>query len=342
MAWIWKKQVHLFGIGFFFIFNFIFYYARVVIALDIKLSLYCLICLVFALHLWFFNYFIFYLVNRFYPGLQPNIAKRLLAFGILIPISVVLVTLFQSFFFDLLNSGASSFRFYVHYEDIGMNLLYSLITIFFLELIHYFGNWTKALTEAAELRERNIEAQLQSLKSQISPHFLFNSLNSLSSLIRSKPEQAVKFVHELSGVYRYLLQSKDHHLSKLEEELKFLHSYMHLLQTRFGDGLQYEINIERTFLQYQLPSFTLQLLVENAVKHNTVSVEAPLVIRIFAEGNKLIVKNNLQKRKTAISSYNIGLTNIISKYRLLTNAELEISETSDEFNVVVPLLSKSI
>jgi LytS/YehU family sensor histidine kinase len=86
----------------------------------------------------------------------------------------------------------------------------------------------------------------------------------------------------------------------------------------------------------------LQLLVENAVKHNTASVEAPLVIRIFAEGNKLIVKNNLQKRKTAISSYNIGLTNIISKYRLLTNAELEISETSDEFNVVVPLLSKSI
>ena len=342
MKWIRNRQIHFLGITFFFVFDFIFYYPRVFLTIGLGLHLYLLICAVFALHIWFFNYGVVYLVHRIFTGLQNKIKKRLIAFLLILPLNVLLITVFQSFFFSLLNNKGGMPRFYVHYEDVGMNLLYSLIIVFFLELLHYFRNWTKAAAESAELKQKNMETQLDALRSQVNPHFLFNSLNSLSSLIQSNPAQAVDFVHKLSGVYRYLLQSNDKKLIKLQEELDFLHAYLYLLQTRFGKALRCSVNVDPVCFDYLIPPLTLQPLVENAVKHNIVSVDQPLSLEIYTADKKIVVKNNLQKRKSPVVSHHIGLVNLLSRYALVTKDEVTISETSEAFVVNLPLIKAGL
>jgi LytS/YehU family sensor histidine kinase len=203
-------------------------------------------------------------------------------------------------------------------------------------------HWSKAVKEAASLKQSNLETQLHSLKSQVNPHFLFNSLNSLSSLIQSNPAQASTFVHKLSGVYRYLLQSNEQDLITVREELNFLRSYLHLLHTRFGPALQYQINVEEAVVQYLIPPITLQLLVENAVKHNIVAADKPLRIEVYNEGDQLLVKNNLQKRKIPVASNQVGLRNIFAKYQLLTTAAVEVQENDNAFVVALPFIQKPV
>ena len=152
----------------------------------------------------------------------------------------------------------------------------------------------------------------------------------------------MNFVHKLSGVYRYLLQSNEKNLISLKEELTFLDAYLHLLQTRFGKGLQTTIDIRVNPEDYLIPPLTLQLLVENAVKHNIVSVDQPLVLEVYTINEKLVVKNNLQKRKSPVVSHHIGLVNLFSRYQLITSAELEISETEQAFIVTIPLIQTGI
>jgi two-component system LytT family sensor kinase len=260
-----------------------------------------------------------------------------LAFAI--PVIVLLTTLFQSLFFSLLSRRPDMPVFYVHYEDVGMNLLYSLIIIFFLELLFYISQWNRAKLEAAELKQKTTQAQLESLRHQVSPHFLFNSLNSLSSLITANPMQAVRFVQNMSVVYRYLLQSNGKNLVPVSEELKFLESYLHLLRTRFGNALHCDIKIDAATGQCLIPPFTLQLLVENAVKHNEVSAEKALWIELQHIEDQLVIRNNIQKRKSPVPSTGVGLTNIISKYQLLSDKEVEICESDQEFIIRLPLLN---
>jgi hypothetical protein len=342
MKWIRKNKVHLLGLTFFFVFDFIFYYPKVFMALNLGLPVYLFICFVFALHIWFFNYGIVYLVHRIFTNLQNKIKQRVLAFLFILPFNVLLITGFQSFFFSWLNNKGSSPEFYVHYEDVGMNLLYSMIIVFFLELMHYFRNWTTAVTESAELKQRSMQTQLDALKTKVSPHFLFNSLNSLSALIQSNPPKAVNFVHKLSEVYRYLLLSDERVLIKLKEELDFSYAYLHLLQTRFGDALQYSITIDPAYESYLIPPITLQLLLENAVKHNIVSSDQPLKIEVYTLDGRLVVKNNLQKRKTPVISHHVGLVNLLSRYQLITTDAVEIAETLEAFVVNLPLVKKNV
>ena len=336
-----QRQVHLLGISFFFVFDFIFYYPKVFLGIPIGLPLYLFICFIFAMHIWFFNFGIVYLVRRIFTGLQTRISKRVLAFLLILPFNVLLITFFQSFFFSWLNNRDNSPQFYVHYEDVGMNLLYSLIIIFFLELMYYFRNWTTAVTESAAIKQKTIETQLDALKGQVNPHFLFNSLNTLSSLIHSNPSEAVNFVHKLSGVYRYLLQSSDKNLIRLQRELDFLGAYLHLLQARFGKALNFSITIDPAYEDHLVPPLTLQLLVENAVKHNIVSINQPLLVEVYTVNDKLVVKNNLQKRKTPVVSHHIGLVNLFTRYSLVTDVEVQIEETTEAFVVNLPLIKTS-
>jgi LytS/YehU family sensor histidine kinase len=208
--------------------------------------------------------------------------------------------------------------------------------------MHYFRNWTTAVTESAVLKQKNMETQLDALKNQVNPHFLFNSLNSLSSLIQSNPPRAVNFVHKLSGVYRYLLQSNDKDLVALKEEVAFLQAYLQLLQIRFGKALHYLITINSAYESHFIPPLTLQLLVENAVKHNIVSIDQPLSIEVYNVHDRLVVKNNLQKRRSPVVSHHIGLVNLLSRYSLVTKAEVEISETGESFVVNLPLIKTSL
>ncbi|MBK9488505.1 MAG: histidine kinase [Haliscomenobacter sp.] len=181
-------------------------------------------------------------------------------------------------------------------------------------------------------------AQYDSLKQQVNPHFLFNSLNSLSSLIGQAPDKAELFVQEMSQVYRYLLQNSRDELSTLQRELNFIHSYLHLLLTRFGTALQVQIDVANEFREFRIPPLTLQLLVENAVKHNEVSSEKPLKLTISIDQGRLKVSNNLQKRIITAYSEKIGLANIMARYRILGYPAVEVIDDGESFTVLLPLI----
>lgn len=223
------------------------------------------------------------------------------------------------------------------------SLIFSFTVMGITEAIYYYSRLRKAEKEKEELQRINLMAQYDSLKQQVNPHFLFNSLNSLSSLITSDPPKAEKFVEEMSSVYRYLLQNSKEELSLLSRELAFARSYLHLLQTRFGEGLRVDIQIHKDHENTLIPPLTLQLLIENAVKHNEVSSANPLHIRIASkDGQRLEVVNNLQKRKLTTPSEKIGLSNIMAKYKLLAYPDVEVHETLTHFIVRLPLIQKNI
>lgn len=227
--------------------------------------------------------------------------------------------------------------------NIFVGLLYVVIVAGIYEGIYYFQKWRQLVSETEALKRENLQTQLDSLKAQINPHFLFNNLGSLASLIMEDQQKAVMFVNELSSVYRYLLQTNERNLTSLSKELEFLKHYFHLLKTRFGDGVALNIHIDPKYQSYLLPPLTLQLLVENAVKHNTILPNKPLCIHIYVdEAEQLVVVNNLQKKNSLVSSGKLGLQNIKTKYRLLHAKNVVIRETEDAFLVVIPLIKNEL
>ena len=200
----------------------------------------------------------------------------------------------------------------------------------------------QAEQEREMLRAANLQSQLDALKQQVNPHFLFNSLNVLDSLIEDDPPRARIFLEELSTVYRYLLRSNEYHLTDLEKELGFIQSYYHLLKTRLGHGLQLNLEIDDRYQNYKLPPLTLQLLVENAFKHNIVLPDQPLVINIRTDqAGNLLIQNNVQRKNVRVASNGIGLSNILTKYRVLNQPTPTIREENGLFEVKLPLIDKS-
>ncbi|HEX5625013.1 MAG TPA: histidine kinase [Saprospiraceae bacterium] len=208
------------------------------------------------------------------------------------------------------------------------------------EVIYIIDKYKEAAAEKEMIEQLQLEQEFDNLKQKVNPHFLFNSFNTLSSLITEDKERAVKFLDELSKVYRYLLRNNESGLSTLDQEIKFIESYYQLLQTRYGEGFKMNLKIDPEFRNREIPSLSLQLLVENAVKHNVISKLQPVYmeIRSTPEGY-LTVENNLNKKtRIAVESTGIGLTNIRDKYRLLNRPEVVIEQTADRFRVCLPLL----
>ncbi|TLU95010.1 histidine kinase [Dyadobacter sediminis] len=202
----------------------------------------------------------------------------------------------------------------------------------------FLMEWRKAAIEAEQLKTERFARQYQSLKDQLNPHFLFNSLNVLSNLVYENPDTAAKFVHKLSRIYRYVLDVQHEELVSLEKELEFAADYLSLQKIRFEDNLQYEIRMDQN-MSGNLPPLSLQLLLENAIKHNIASTENPLRITIFMENQELIVENNLQpKSSMPENSAGIGLMNIVKRYELLSNQAISIQDTGGSFVVKLPLL----
>lgn len=215
----------------------------------------------------------------------------------------------------------------------------NLLATSFNEGAAFYEKWREVVDETDQLKRENLQSQLEGLKGQVNPHFLFNSLNSLSSLISVDAEKAEKFLDEMSKVYRYLLRTNEEGLTTLESEMQFIHSYFHLLKTRYGDGLEMETRINEKYYDYQIPPLTLQMLVENAVKHNMILKDSPLHILIMTTNSgKLVVTNNLQRKDRMVSSNKVGLTNIVKKYRLMKKEEISVRDDGKEFAVVVPLI----
>jgi two-component system LytT family sensor kinase len=191
-----------------------------------------------------------------------------------------------------------------------------------------------------KLIAKSANAQFESLKNQLDPHFLFNSLNVLSSLIDENPSQAQKFTSSMSKIYRYVLEQKDKELVTIEDEIEFAKTYCGLLKTRFEDSVNFIFDVKEVDLRRFVVPLSLQLLLENCIKHNLATSSKPLLIRIFTEGDTLCIENNLQIREQIKESAGIGLANIVQRYSLLTKKNVFIERSEDHFKVKLPILSE--
>jgi sensor histidine kinase YesM len=217
------------------------------------------------------------------------------------------------------------------------------------ESMRYFNLWKKTSLEKEQLEKQNLESQLAGLKSQVNPHFLFNSLNTLVHLIPENPDSAVKFVQKLSKVYRYILEMRDASTTPLSTELEFLNAYVFLLKERFGDNLHVDIDdaickdtlltTENGVCEKHVVPLSLQILFENAIKHNIISTQRPLTISVSIENKeRLIVKNNLQRKNQVQEGTGVGLENIRNRYQLVSQKDVDIIVTKESFIVSLPLL----
>jgi two-component system, LytTR family, sensor kinase len=287
---------------------------------------------------WYLHILVMHWLRVRFPYIRQT-PKRLtiLAVSHVLMISLTFVLLFFTY---------DAFHF-LGYELEGKNLFNAILCGIALTMMatpmweadYTLGQWRTSVGEKEKLEQLTIQQEFDMLKNQVNPHFLFNCFNTLSSLISEDRKQAEVFLNELSKVYRYLLRNNEDGLSTLQTEIRFIQSYYQLLRTRHGEAVQLEIEIDKKYEQYLLPSLTLQLLTENAVKHNVLSKNKPLVIDIFTtSGNKLVVSNNLQLRSVKGPSNKIGLDNIKSKYDLLNQPGFQVLEDRTSFSVVLPLI----
>jgi sensor histidine kinase YesM len=224
---------------------------------------------------------------------------------------------------------------------VDQSIIYSLVISFVMSLIFtamgFFKAWKKALVQSEKLKSEMMAYKYESLRNQINPHFLFNSFNVLSDLVYSDQSQAVKFINQLSELFRYVLDSRDKELVPLKDELDFMQSYLYLLKTRFEDKLVLNIDVEAAPDELIVP-MTLQLMVENAVKHNEVSEAFPLQIIIRRNTDYLEVENTLQLKQVGDDSKNTGLRNITQQFAYFTDRQIEIHNSDGKFMVCIPIL----
>jgi sensor histidine kinase YesM len=222
-----------------------------------------------------------------------------------------------------------------------ISFLMTFIVTLFFHVFYTYKSFQENKVKEQKIIATTANAQFESLKNQIDPHFLFNSLNVLSSLIEENPENAQKFTTSLSKIYRYVLDQKDKELVAVEEELAFAKIYMQLLAMRFENSISYELP-ENINVDAKVVPLSLQLLLENCIKHNVVSSSKPLHIKISIEDNQLVVENNWQKKEVLSEGKGVGLQNIVNRYGLLTERKVSIIQDEKTFKVYLPILTKQV
>ena len=221
---------------------------------------------------------------------------------------------------------------------IGFNFRINLFLHCINAIVYYRKQGHDFQIEAERFKKRSAEAQFDALRKQVNPHFLFNSFNVLSTLIYQDPDVASKFVEQLSKVYRYLLKNQENRLVKLDEELNFLEAYTYLMKIRFRDNLLIENEIEERSKEQYIAPAALQLLIENAIKHNEVSRKSPLSIKLYSNNGHLVVENNIQLKEQKVESSNVGLNNIVNRYSFLSKENPVIVNSNGKFTVKLPLI----
>lgn len=274
-------------------------------------------------------------LDRLYPWKKQSV-KRFIIQALLVPCVSALTVGIPMYLFYRLATGSdtltSGFRIMLI-----IGVLISLLVSTILSAMDFYSQSIRAALQVELLKEEQLKSQLESLRQQVNPHFLFNSLNVLHALIPSDTEKAQAFVLDLSRVYRYVLDAGKSELMSIKEELDFLKAYSSLLQQRFGDALIWDIRSDEA-IQGRIPGLSLQLLVENAVKHNIVSRTKPLRVEVVVTPDAVYVRNNLQIRQSPEPSTGLGLENILLRYRLAGYAEPDIRKTETHFEVILPLL----
>jgi two-component system, LytTR family, sensor kinase len=229
---------------------------------------------------------------------------------------------------------------------IKLNIIYAVLVNLLFHLVNaiffYFKEYKTQLFEAEHLKRMSTQAELELVKSQINPHFLFNNLNVLSALVMQNNSEANKFIEAFSQVYRYILNTKEKELVTLNTELEFIKPYIFLLEKRFSQGLKITIEIPTHYNDALIIPASLQMLIENAIKHNMATRVKPLHILLHANGNNTLeVSNNLQLRETVENSTEIGLQNIMKRYMLVSGKEVLVSKTTEAFKVTLPLITQN-
>jgi len=320
---------------------------KLMTGITIQLNEYLLInfgyTMLYGITLYFANAFLFIYLDDVFK--TERFTKRRIIIGFLgsFVISVFVIFLLR-IVEDVLIEGLS-FEDFLKHETLA-NYVVTIIITFFVTLAFHAFYFYKAYQENKVNQQKiiagNASAQFESLKNQIDPHFLFNSLNVLSSLIEENPIAAQKFTTSLSKVYRYVLEQKDKELVSVTEELEFAKTYMNLLLMRFENSITFEIpeNIEND--EAKVVPLSLQLLLENCIKHNVVSETKPLHIKVSIDNGVLVVSNNVQKKEVLADRKGVGLENIVNRYAIITHRKVIVEENEKEFKISLPILTKQI
>ncbi|WKL44630.1 histidine kinase [Flavobacterium sp. ZE23DGlu08] len=301
-----------------------------------------LFTMMYTFSLYASNMFLFWKLDSYF---EDKFSVKRLTLGFIGSFLVSLAVIFLMHLFEEVVYNKNSFDYFLANEK-PSSYLASIIITFFVTLSIYTISFYKAYNEN-KVKEQKIiagtaNAKFESLKNQIDPHFLFNSLNVLSSLIEENPDNAQRFTISLSKIYRYVLEQKDKELVSVEEELAFAKTYMNLLKMRFENSLFYELPTIAINPDAKVVPLSLQLLLENTVKHNVVSEQRPLHIRIYIEGDYLAVQNDYQKKEVLQERQGVGLQNIVNRYGIITNRKVLIIQNEKTFTVKIPLLTKQI
>ncbi len=219
-------------------------------------------------------------------------------------------------------------------------IIINIILMSLLEGRELFHLWKNSLIETETLKRQNIESRYSALISYVNPHFLFNNLNVLSFLVSSEPEKAQEFIRRFSWIYRYFLEVKDKSLVTLEQEMEFMEAYIFLQKIRYENKLDFMLVIEKNEKEYLLPPFSLQLLIENAIKHNEVSTQCPLLIEIFTENESLVVKNKIRLRSNPEESTGFGILNLTERYAHFTDEKPSFKDNGKDYIARIPLLNE--
>ncbi|MEP5339678.1 MAG: 2TM domain-containing protein [Algibacter sp.] len=259
-----------------------------------------------------------------------------------------IITLIGLFFLRMLTAIAVErlpFKAFIEnerWQNYIFGLCVTLIIVVVFHVIYFYNRYQQNRIKEQKVIAGTASAKFDALKNQLDPHFLFNSLNVLTSLIEENPENAQNFTTALSKVYRYVLEQKNKELVTVDEELRFAKTYMSLLKMRFEDSIVFEMPEHASNPESKVVPLSLQLLLENAVKHNIVTASKPLHIKIYEEGDSLVVENNLQSKQIVKKSSGVGLSNIKQRYDLLTNKKVYINKEAKRFAVAIPMLTKQI
>ena len=291
---------------------------------------------------WFAHAQYDYFLHTKFPSLQQTgkrvLFKLLVNLLIMTPSVLLIFYVFHSFHILGYQIQGGDLK-YGYLVGLAVNLIFETLW----EVIYIIDKYKETTAEKDMLEQMQLQQEFDGLKEKVNPHFLFNCFNTLSSLISEDKDKAEKFLDELSKVYRYLLRKNNDSMSTLESEMKFIQSYFQLLKTRHSEAVELQVEVDKQYSNYLLPSLSLQMLLENAVKHNALSKNKPLTIEIFTTaGNKLVVNNNLQRRTIKAPSNRVGLENIKAKYELLNQKGFQVMEDGKNFTVVLPLIWNNV
>jgi sensor histidine kinase YesM len=268
-------------------------------------------------------------------------SKRMIWGSILSIVYIIIATLLIDLFvINYYNSGGYELLLTASHlwKNLIIILVASVITIFFYAK-YFMKYWKISVIKYQEMEKENIASQYEALKSQTDPHFFFNSLNVLSSLIEEDKDLSQKFIKELANIYRYILEQKDNELSLISEEIKFINKYVFLQKIRFENGISLNIDLDEKVLKQSTISLALQILFENIFKHNAISEEMPISITIKAENDFLIVENTINPMRKGVFSNKIGLNSLKARYSFFTDEEVIIEQDDKTFRAKIPLLT---